>query len=246
MTPNIRPFLQRAIDQYPHRWAENTYESCGFILQETLRRAGAEWQHVGKASVGDGESYRPPGFQPFTIELARPDGERQEVRIVGVSHDAAWHVPSGRQVKVIVNSAANSDPRPEIHGPARIGGDIIPVEFYRWHNPPVPQMGSGPITPPPNPPTQQPPMPTQPPGREEALDEMNWLDRYYASPEGLQRPNGLSLNGKPDFEGIAAWYLDVYQRERMKGRSRADARAAYVSDIRHSDEWKQKHPGETP
>ena len=91
----------------------------------------------------------------------------------------------------------------------------------------------------------QPPMPTQPPGREEALDELNWLDAYYASPEGLQRPNGLSLNGKPDFEGIAAWYLDVYQRERMKMASRADARAAYVSDIRHTDEWKQKHPGET-
>lgn len=92
----------------------------------------------------------------------------------------------------------------------------------------------------------QPPMPTQPPGREEALDEMRELDRYYASPEGLQRPNGLSLNGKPDFEGIAAWYLDIYQRERMAGRSRADARTACVSAIRHTGEWKAKHPGETP
>lgn len=95
------------------------------------------------------------------------------------------------------------------------------------------------------PPTPQPPQ-TQPPGREEALDELNWLDSYYAAPEGLQRPNGLSLNGKPDFEGVAAWYLDVYQRERMAEKSRADSRAAYVSQIRHSDEWKQKHPGETP
>ena len=85
-----------------------------------------------------------------------------------------------------------------------------------------------------------------PPGREEALDEMNWLDGYYASPEGLQRPNGLSLAGKPDFEGIAAWYLDVYQRERMAGKSRTDARAAYVTQIRHSAEWQAKHPGVTP
>jgi hypothetical protein len=91
-----------------------------------------------------------------------------------------------------------------------------------------------------------PPQATQPPGREEALDEMKWLDSYYSAPEGLQRPNGLSLNGKPDFEGIAAWYLDIYQRERMALKSRADSRAKYVSDIRHSFEWRQKHPGETP
>ena len=93
------------------------------------------------------------------------------------------------------------------------------------------------------------PIPVPPPivpGREEALDELKWLDAYYAAPEGLQRPNGLSLNGKPDFEGVAAWYLDVYQQARIKGKSRADARAAYVKDIRHSAEWQAKHPGETP
>jgi len=84
------------------------------------------------------------------------------------------------------------------------------------------------------------------PGREEALDEMNWLDAYYAAPEGLQRPTGLSKNGKPDFEGISAWYLDIYQQERMKGASRDVARAAYVNQIRRSAEWQAKHPGETP
>lgn len=111
-----------------------------------------------------------------------------------------------------------------------------------WFSP-VGHVGSTPIPPVITPP---PPQATQPPGREEAMDEMHWLDRYYASPEGLQRPNGLSLNGKPDFEGIAAWYLDVYQRERMAMKSRADSRAAYVAAIRRTDEWKQKHPGETP
>ena len=89
-------------------------------------------------------------------------------------------------------------------------------------------------------------MPTQPPGREEALDELKWLDGFYQAPEGLQRPQGLSLNGKPDFEGVAAWYLDVYQRERMAMKSRADARAAYVTLIRQSAEWRAKHQGETP
>lgn len=95
-------------------------------------------------------------------------------------------------------------------------------------------------------PTQPPPSTVPPPPRDEALDELNYLDYYYASPQGLQRPNGLAINGKPDFEGVAAWYLDVYQRERMSGKSRAEARAAYVSDIRHSSEWQAKHPGENP
>lgn len=95
-----------------------------------------------------------------------------------------------------------------------------------------------------------PPQTGQPPGREEALDEQNFLHRYYMAPEGLQRPKGLWRDDTnppgPDFEGIAAWYLDVYQRERMAGKSREDARATYVSDIRHSAEWQQKHPGQTP
>lgn len=89
--------------------------------------------------------------------------------------------------------------------------------------------------------------PCQTLSRDEALDEMNWLDGYYRSQEGLQRPEGLSIDGKPDFLGIAAWYCEVYERERITNKkSRADARAVYVNDIRHSEEWQRKHPGETP
>jgi len=95
-----------------------------------------------------------------------------------------------------------------------------------------------------------PPQPTQPPGREEALDEQKFLHAYYMAPEGLQRPKGLWRDDTnppgPDFEGIATWYLDIYQMERMATKSRAEARAAYVKQIRQSDEWKAKHPGETP
>lgn len=96
--------------------------------------------------------------------------------------------------------------------------------------------GTGPIPAP-----QPPPQATVPPGREEALDELKWLDAYYASPEGLQRPHGLSLGGEPDFEGIAAWYLDVYQVARMQMKSRAESRAAVVAAIQQTDEWKLKH-----
>jgi hypothetical protein len=100
-----------------------------------------------------------------------------------------------------------------------------------------------------------PPQPFPPPftiDRGEFIDEGFFLHGYYAAPEGLQRAEGLWKptpkypNGAPDFEGIGAWLFDVYLSERMKGKSRADARAAYVKQIRSSDEWRGKHPGETP
>lgn len=49
----------------------------------------------------------------------------------------------------------------------------------------------------------------------EMLDAMHWLHAYYASAEGLARPNGLSVSGRPDFEGIAAWVLDVFLNSRL-------------------------------
>ena len=48
---------------------------------------------------------------------------------------------------------------------------------------------------------------------------MQRLDDFYRAPEGLQRPEGLSINEAPDFEGIAAWIFDVYLNARLAGRS---------------------------
>ena len=143
----------------------------------------------------------------------------------------------------IVTQAGSSDPNA-----IQIGSSLQPRRAVDvWVTPvPLPASlpaylggSSDPIPPPP------PPMPV-PPGPDEALDELNWLNAYYQAPEGLQRPQGLSVNGAPDFAGLVAWYLGVYQLARINGKSRADARAQYVSGIRNSDEWKQKHPGQQP
>jgi hypothetical protein len=76
-----------------------------------------------------------------------------------------------------------------------------------------------------------------------ACDETH---QFYMAPEGLQRPEGLWIDGHPDFEGLAAWPYDVYCGEREKGRPHEDAMDTVRSHIRHSDEWRRKHPGETP
>jgi hypothetical protein len=80
--------------------------------------------------------------------------------------------------------------------------------------------------------------------RADFLDAMNRLHAFYMAPEGLQRPNGLSIDGSPDFEGIAAWIFDVYLACRSGGKSKQDSWNEVVASITQSDEWKVKHPGQ--
>lgn len=193
-------------------------------------------------------------FAKLTAYTANPEGDEDgygwlskspgETQVDGYAEDAVCFTNDASSLQNavdLINGAGASG--------ASIGGAIKQRrESNKWVKPQAlspADLGyllSGGLPHPPQPPTPTPVVP----GREEALDEMNYLDAYYKSPEGLQRENGLSLAGKPDFLGIAAWYLDVYQQARIHGKTREEARAAYVSDIRHSDEWKQKHPGETP
>src|SRR5512140_3477248 len=46
---------------------------------------------------------------------------------------------------------------------------------------------------------------------------MAWLDVYYRSAEGLQRPQGLWIDGHPDYEAIGVWVMVVYLRHRLAG-----------------------------
>lgn len=69
-----------------------------------------------------------------------------------------------------------------------------------------------------------------------------WLDAFYKAPEGLQRQEGLWINGHPDYEGISAWIFDVYLRHRLNGLTEAEAEGRVAAAIQRSDEWKTKHP----
>lgn len=80
------------------------------------------------------------------------------------------------------------------------------------------------------------------PSRDELTAAAQWLHEYYQSPEGLQRPQGLWLDDRPDFEGVSAWILDVYLWARAEGATVDEARQRIVQAIQASDEWKTKHP----
>lgn len=79
--------------------------------------------------------------------------------------------------------------------------------------------------------------------RAEIVQAEQWLHDFYASDEGLRRPNGLWRDDRrqPDFEAISTWIFDVYLTARVSGASETEARRTVEDAIRGSDEWKRVH-----
>ena len=77
---------------------------------------------------------------------------------------------------------------------------------------------------------------------EESGHALEWLHNYYKAKEGLQRPEGLWIDGHPDYTGISTWILGMYMSNRLKGQTEAQARQSVENAIRQSDEWRSKHP----
>lgn len=80
--------------------------------------------------------------------------------------------------------------------------------------------------------------------REDLVAAVAWIDDFYRSPDGLQRPDGLWLSAakRIDAEAIGTWVLDVYLRARIAGATDAEARQTITDQIKGSDEWRRKHP----
>lgn len=78
--------------------------------------------------------------------------------------------------------------------------------------------------------------------RHDLIAAGHWLDSFYQSGEGSKRPEGLWIDKHPDFEGIGAWLFDIYLAERLAGADDAAARQKVTDAIRHSGEWRQRHP----
>lgn len=80
--------------------------------------------------------------------------------------------------------------------------------------------------------------------RDEVTRAVQWLDGFYRSPDGLQRPEGLWLpqSGTVDAEAIGVWVLDVYLQARLGGASEDQARQAVIDRIKATEEWQRRHP----
>jgi hypothetical protein len=78
--------------------------------------------------------------------------------------------------------------------------------------------------------------------REELAAIVAWLDQFYRSADGLQRPGGLvNADNRPDGEAIGVWVLDVYLQARVEGASEEEARQRVIDSIKGTDEWRKKH-----
>ena len=75
----------------------------------------------------------------------------------------------------------------------------------------------------------------------EMTDTLIWLDEFYASRDGLQRPTGIIVNGKVDFDSISNWLFRNYLQARFHGATPQEARDIVEKQIEKSDEWRQKH-----
>ena len=80
--------------------------------------------------------------------------------------------------------------------------------------------------------------------REEMVSIVQWLDEFYRSQDGLQRPGGLvnASTNRTDGEAIGVWVLDVYLKARIEGASEEEARQRVADQIKGTDEWRRKHP----
>ena len=75
----------------------------------------------------------------------------------------------------------------------------------------------------------------------EMTDTLEWLDRYYASLGGLQRPDGLVTNGRIEFDAVSQWLFRHYLDARGRGATPEAARASIENAIRATPEWQKKH-----
>ena len=75
----------------------------------------------------------------------------------------------------------------------------------------------------------------------EMTDTLKWLDTFYRSPEGLQRPTGIINNGNLDYESISNWLFRNYLQARARGATPEQARESVAKQIRDSPEWQEKH-----
>jgi hypothetical protein len=78
--------------------------------------------------------------------------------------------------------------------------------------------------------------------REEMAAAVAWLDEFYRSQDGLQRPGGLvNAESRPDGEAIGVWILDVYLKARIEGATEDEARRRVIDNIKATEEWRKKH-----
>lgn len=235
----IRQALEQVDRQVPELRIINTKASCMTLLQLALDLAGPEFEYVGKVASMDGAYALPPGFKPFDLELVDPQGVRRTVTIAGVSMDACYHRPTGRQIKAITFSTAN-EPGDHEKGPAKFDSYEIETKHYRWHNPPVPRPGASTV------PTAPPMTVIVPPARPLVDYHAMGDDAFFNAAIGATLEADMALAGQGMNAGSAGWIARTVFRVMRSFDRYGDHREtdAIVRDVRN--QWRSVLRSQNP
>lgn len=195
--------------------------------------------------------------------LRKPTGNGcrgRAVDIIVVQRFTSQGMDATHQIREMVAKIREDNNLPASHVPAYLDVyDVLgsaetenrPQQLYVGQEPDISRfidvedenVGPIPIPPQPEPPVPQPPHISLP-DRGQFFVAAQWLDGFYRSELGLQRPHGLCFTDfTVDWEGVAAWLFDVYLRDRLAGISHDDAIQHVRTEIEKSDEWRNKHKG---
>lgn len=136
----------------------------------------------------------------------------------------------------LVGSGGAPEARPIFDDTGVLGtpDDFVEPPSYPGDANPIPPADGAPANPP--------VAPWSLPGRQEMMEAGKRLHQFYKAADGLQRNDGLWINGEPDWEGVGAWLFDTYLMARIAGKDATQAWATVESGIRDSREWREKHP----
>lgn len=218
--PNYAAEIRRLKDLHPEAWRD---AHTGNAHTADFVRIVAGYLHAIDPRVGlNGKRGDPKNISDDALNVLDPD-------------DGPGRTPDGRRCWVVDFIVGAGGPNPSVgwnafSDPVASTGANVKPHAAAAATPPAPEPPPTPVL----------------PDRDEMIRAGGWLDGYYRSAEGLQRADGLSRGGVPDWEGVGAWLFDVYLTARVNGRTPDQARAAVVAAIRQTGEWRGKHPGETP
>jgi len=216
------------------RWLNNTMQVGEVIDRRDSNRlrwyrdgAWTPWEKFPyKVTLASHRTYS-DGHEEITV-VYDPGGDQDSYEVYSMRSDRGWDTWSlyDQHDDELLHCGT---------WPNRGGHVVVPVDAR------VPWPAVRPvliITPPPVLPPITPEIPMKP--RAQWMTEFGYVNEFYASKDGLQRPGGMVIDrdGIPtcDVEAMQQWGYDLL----------TDSVESIKAKIRLSDEWKTKHVGETP
>lgn len=207
MVPNFKSEIEALVKKYPEEW-RNAHTGNAHT-EDFVRIVAFELNKKDKKVGLNGKRGNPEDISDDVINYK---GE-------GLGHDPT---DGDKPVTVVDFIVGAGGPNPSV------GWQVIDQAGPgAWVKPTDPKKESGPAQPKP----VTPPVPALK-SRDQFYKELQEVNAFYASSDGLKRYGGMVINDSADVEALGKWGYDL-----MLGKTVEQCKA----EIRESFEWKAKH-----